>query len=189
MLEQKLSGTGNTLVARSTPLASTLQVVLFAALTAIGAQVEIPHAPVPFTLQTLFVLLSGAILGPRLGALSMLAYLGAGAAGLPVFASFGFGFARLLGPTGGYLLAFPAAAFIVGALRGERPTFTRLALPMAAALVVIFACGTIQLRLTLLPDWGVAFNAGFLIFSWWDLVKLFGAASIARAIIAARSRG
>ncbi len=189
MFDQKLTGPGGTLVAGSAPLASTLQVLLFAALTAVGAQIEIPHAPVPFTLQTLFVLLSGAILGPRLGAVSMLAYLGAGAAGLPVFSSFGFGFARLLGPTGGYLLAFPAAAFIAGFLRGERPTFPRLVLSMAAALVVVFACGTIQLRLTLLPDWAVAFNAGFLIFSWWDLVKLFGAASIARAVIAARARG
>lgn len=186
MFEQKFAGTGNAVVERSTPIAVTLQVVLFAGLTAIGAQIEIPHAPVPFTLQTLFVLLSGAILGPRLGAVSMLVYLGAGAAGLPVFSSFGFGIARLLGPTGGYLLAFPAAAFIVGYLRGERPTFPRLLLSMAAALVVVFACGTIQLRLTLLPDWAVAFNAGFLIFSWWDLVKLFGAASIARAILGAR---
>ena len=91
----------------------------FAALTAAGAQIEIPNSPVPFTLQTLFVLLSGALLGPRLGTVSMLAYLGAGAAGLPVFSSFGFGVARLLGPTGGYLLAFPAAAFVAGSLSGS----------------------------------------------------------------------
>ena len=186
MFAQKFAATGNAVLEHSTPIAVTLQVVLFPRLTAIGAQLEIPHPPVPFTLQTLFVLLSGAILGPRLGAVSMLVYLGAGVAGLPVFSSFGFGIARLLGPTGGYLLAFPAAAFIVGYLRGERPTFPRLLLSMAAALVVVFACGTIQLRLTLLPAWFVAFNSGFLLFSWWDLVKLFGSDSTARSIFAVR---
>ena len=186
MVEQKYTGTVNAALEHARPLAATLQVLLFAALTAVGAQIEIPNTPVPFTLQTLFVLLSGALLGPRAGAVSMLAYLGAGVLGLPVFSSFGFGIARLLGPTGGYLLAFPAAAFAVGYLAGERPTFTRLILSMSAALLIVFACGTIQLRLTVLPDWSDAFSSGFLIFSWWDLVKLAGAASIARAIRAAR---
>jgi biotin transporter BioY len=57
---------------------------------------------------------------------------------------------------------------------------------MAAALVVVFACGTIQLRMTLVPDWPSAFVSGFMIFSWWDVVKLAGAASIARAVVRAR---
>jgi biotin transport system substrate-specific component len=186
MIDQKSTGTLNPALAAGRPLTPAIQAVLFAALTAAGAQIEIPHAPVPYTLQTFFVLLAGALLGPRVGALSMLAYLGAGALGMPVFSSFGFGVARLFGPTGGYLLAFPAAAFIVGALAGAKPSLGRLVVSMAAALVVVFACGTLQLRLTAIPDWSAAFSGGFLIFSWWDVVKLAGAASIARAIIGAR---
>jgi biotin transport system substrate-specific component len=186
MIDQKSTGAVSPAFVAGRPLVLALQAVLFAALTAAGAQIEIPNSPVPFTLQTFFVLLAGAVLGPRVGALSMLAYLGAGALGMPVFSSLGFGFARLIGPTGGYLLAFPVAAYLVGALAGERPSFGRLAVSMAAALLVVFACGTIQLRMTLIPDWPSAFASGFMIFSWWDLVKLAGAASIARAIIRAR---
>jgi biotin transport system substrate-specific component len=182
MVEQNSTGTAAVRSAHGVTLPLTLRVLLFAALTAAGAWVEIPNSPVPFTLQTLFVLLAGALLGARAGAASMLVYLGAGAIGLPVFSSFGFGLARLIGPTGGYLLAFPAAAFAVGSLAGERPGIGRLVLSMSAALLIIFACGTIQLRMTLLHDWSDAFTGGFLIFSWWDVVKLAAAASIARAI-------
>jgi biotin transport system substrate-specific component len=187
MIDQKSTGAVSPGLAAGRPFVLALQAILFAALTAAGAQVEIPHSPVPFTLQTFFVLLTGAVLGPRVGALSMLAYLGAGALGMPVFSSLGFGLARLIGPTGGYLLAFPVAAYTVGALAGDRPSFGRLALSMGAALLVIFACGTLQLRLTLVQDWPSAIAGGFLIFSWWDMVKLAGAASIARAIVRARS--
>lgn len=186
MIDQKSTGTVDPALEAGRPLVLALQALLFAALTAAGAQIEIPNSPVPFTLQTFFVLLAGAVLGPRVGALSMLAYLGAGALGLPVFSGFGFGLARLLGPTGGYLLAFPAAAFAVGYLSGGKPTLARLALSMTAALLIVFSCGTLQLRMTLVPDWPSAFASGFLIFSWWDVVKLAGAASIARAILSAR---
>jgi biotin transport system substrate-specific component len=186
MIDQKSTGTVNPALEAGRPLILALQAILFAALTAAGAQVEIPNSPVPFTLQTFFVLLAGALLGPRVGALSMLAYLGAGALGMPVFSSFGFGVARLLGPTGGYLLAFPVAAFAVGYLAGEKPTLLRLALSMTAALLIVFSCGTLQLRLTFVPDWPSAIASGFMIFSVWDVVKLAAAASIARAFLGAR---
>ena len=89
----------------------------FAALTALGARVQfhLPFTPVPVTGQVFCVLLAGAVLGPRLGFVSMVEYLAAGAAGLPVFA-YGGGPAALLGPTGGYLIGFPLAAAVVGAL-------------------------------------------------------------------------
>lgn len=92
----------------------------FAALTALGARlsVPLPGGVVPMTLQPVAVLLAGAILGSRAGAASQVAYLAAGAMGLPVFAA-GGGAAYLIGPTGGYLLAFPAAAAIAG-LAGKR---------------------------------------------------------------------
>ncbi|MGH7539390.1 MAG: biotin transporter BioY, partial [Gemmatimonadota bacterium] len=86
-----------------------IAVLAFAALTALGARIAVPlpGTPVPFTFQVVAVLLAGVLLGPRLGAASQAAYLAAGASGLPIFAA-GGGVAYLLGPTGGYLLAFPA---------------------------------------------------------------------------------
>ena len=89
---------------------------LFAALTAAVAwfKIPLPFTPVPITLQTLMVLLSGAMLGAYYGALSMIIYLAVGAIGLPVFAGGGSGVGALLGPTGGYLFSYPFAAFAVG---------------------------------------------------------------------------
>src|SRR5882762_8186238 len=102
-------------------------VVLGAVLVAGAAQVSIPlpGTPVPMTLQPMAVLLVGGLLGARLGALSMILYLAMGAVGLPVFTPTVplLGVARLLGPTGGYLLAYPVAAWAVGVLLtpGRRP--------------------------------------------------------------------
>jgi len=150
----------------------------FAVLTAVGAQIEIPHQPVPYTFQTLVVLLAGAMLGPRNGFLSMMMYLTMGAVGLPVYSGAGFGFVRILGPTGGYLLAFPLAAALVGYLVSKRRGFILTFAAMFAGLLIIFSLGTIQLNLVYFNDWSNAFKAGFLIFSWWDLLKLFAAAAI-----------
>lgn len=94
-----------------------LAVAVFVVLTALGAHVEVPLPLVPITLQTLFVVLSGILLGPWLGAASQLAYLGVGLAGAPVFAM-APGPAALMGPTAGYLLAFPPAALLAGWLAG-----------------------------------------------------------------------
>jgi biotin transport system substrate-specific component len=102
----------------------------FAALTALGARVQfmLPHTPVPATGQVFCVLLAGCVLGPRLGFLSQVEYLAAGAAGLPIFA-FGGGPGALLGPTGGYIVGFSFGALVAGALwsrwqdRGARPRF------------------------------------------------------------------
>src|ERR687891_138104 len=96
-------------------------VLFVTALTAAAAQISIPlpFTPVPFTLQPMVVLLGGAVLGSRLGMASQVLYLLAGIAGLPVFAASAVlpqGALRLLGPTGGYLLSYPLAAFITGAL-------------------------------------------------------------------------
>ena len=95
---------------------------LFAALLAAIAwfKIPLPFTPVPITLQTLGVLLSGAVLGPYYGALSMILYLIVGALGFPVFAGGGSGIGALLGPTGGYLFSYPVAAFIIGKLLERR---------------------------------------------------------------------
>lgn len=89
---------------------------LFAAFTAAVAwfKIPLPFTPVPITLQTLAVLLSGAMLGPYYGALSMIVYLALGALGLPVFAGGSSGIGALLGPTGGYLFSYPLASFVIG---------------------------------------------------------------------------
>ncbi|MEP0822401.1 MAG: biotin transporter BioY [Ignavibacterium sp.] len=154
----------------------------FALLTAVGAQIEIPVKPVPYTLQTLFVLLAGGLLGARQGFLSMFAYLMLGFLGLPVFASGGFGPATLLGPTGGYLLAFPVAAFVVGTIveKNEHVLWTTVA--MITGLLVIFTAGTIQLAAVTGMSLREAFAGGFLIFSWWDLLKLGAAIAIYRQL-------
>lgn len=151
----------------------------FAGLTAFGAQIEIPHQPVPYTLQTFFVLLSGAMLGRRNGAIAQVLYVALGLAGLPVFSSWGFGLARVLGPTGGYLLAFPVAAYAVGYLVREQRGYFRVLVSMFIGLCIVFSLGTLQLNFTFYRDWALSFSNGFLIFSWWDVVKLCSAAAIA----------
>src|SRR5215475_9717872 len=90
-------------------------VFAFSLLVALSAQIVIPVGPVPVTAQTFAVLLTGALLGSRLGAMTMIVYLIEGASGLPFFFGGSSGIGHLLGPTGGYLVAFPAAAFITGA--------------------------------------------------------------------------
>lgn len=166
-------------------LVQTLWITGFAVATAIGARFEIPHQPVPFTLQTMVVLLAGAFLGPRNGALSQLLYLGAGALGLPVFAGGAPGFMHLIGPTGGYLLAFPAAAAVAGYLVTLRRSLPWTVLSMFAGLLVIFSSGTLHLYAFYIRNFASAFAAGFLIFSWWDMLKL-GAASMIYFEIAKR---
>src|SRR5467141_2225651 len=112
-------------------------------LTALAAQVVIPIGPVPITGQTFAVLLTGALLGPRLGAMAMIAYLIEGASGLPFFAGGQFGLVHLMGPTGGYLVAFPAAAFITGAFaeHGWDRRFLTAAAAMAIGSVLIILSG------------------------------------------------
>jgi biotin transport system substrate-specific component len=114
----------------------------FAALTALGAraQVHLPFTPVPITGQVFFVLLAGGVLGARLGFVSLAEYLAAGAAGLPVFAH-GGGPAALIGPTAGYLLSFPIAALVVGAICERGRGAARTLAACLCGVVVIHAFG------------------------------------------------
>lgn len=124
--------------------ASPARAGLFDAATVVGASVciglaaqvavPLPFTPVPLTLQTLAVLLAGAALGSRRGALAVLLLIAEGAAGLPVFSGWRAGLPHLLGPTGGYLLGFVAAAYVTGLL-AERG-WDRRPLTAAAAMVV-----------------------------------------------------
>jgi len=159
-------------------LAQVFWVLLFAAGTTLAARLEIPHQPVPYTLQTLLVLLSGAFLGARNGMLSQIAYIGAGVLGLPVFAGGAFGLAVLLGPSGGYLIAFPLAALLVGWMVRRRHTLPWIALAMGTGLAVVFLLGALQLSVMYTHSASTALTAGVLIFSWWDLLKLSAASMI-----------
>jgi biotin transport system substrate-specific component len=101
-------------------LARAAKIFAFVAFTTVGAQLAapLPFTPVPVTMQTLFVVLAGLTLGARDGFYAILAYVVLGLAGAPVFAGFSFGPAAVIGPTGGYLMSFPAAALVSGYLFG-----------------------------------------------------------------------
>ena len=123
-----------------------------AASTAAAAQLSfpVPFTPVPFTIQPMIVLIGAAALGSRLGALSQILYLMLGLVGLPVFAfspELPQGFLRLMGPTGGYLMAYPLAAFVTGLLaeRGLDRRYLTSILAMAVGLSVVFAGGVLWL--------------------------------------------
>ncbi len=163
-------------------------VLLLTALTAAAAQVSIqlPFTPVPFTLQPMVVLLGGAALGSRLGMASQILYLLAGIAGLPVFAASSVlpqGPLRLIGPTGGYLMAYPLAAFATGWLaeRGFDRRYLTSVIAMAAGLVIIFALGVAWLAFAAAPaplGLEAAVSSGLIPFFPADVFKLFFAAAV-----------
>jgi len=163
-------------------------VVLLAALTAAAAQISIPlpFTPVPFTLQPMVVLLGGAALGARLGMSAQVLYLIAGIAGLPVFAASAVlphGALRLLGPTGGYLMSYPFAAFVAGWLaeRGFDRRYITSVVAMACGLAVVFACGVTWLALFARPagaGFSAALRTGLYPFLVADVIKLFVAAGV-----------
>jgi len=153
----------------------------FTILTAIAAQITIPVKPVPFTLQTMMVLLAGALLGAKNGAYSQFIYLSLGVIGLPVFAQTPdglYGFARLFGPTGGYLLAFPVAAYLVGYLVQKNKKYYSVILSMFAGNIFIIISGTLFLDIFYLRNLSDAVTAGAVIFSIWMVVKVFAAATV-----------
>ena len=119
-------------------------VIVFSLFIAACAQFSIHIGPVPITGQSFAVLLTGALLGSRLGAIALIAYLIEGAIGLPFFAPGGApGLLRFFGPTGGYLVAFPAAAFIVGAFaeHGWDKRYVTAVAAMAIGSLIIFLGG------------------------------------------------
>ncbi|HEX8942647.1 MAG TPA: biotin transporter BioY [Gemmatimonadaceae bacterium] len=155
-------------------------IVGFAAAVAAASQVAIPlpWTPVPITLQPMLVVLAGMWLGPVAGMTSMLLYLAAGAAGLPVFTPIGApGFARFFGPTGGYLIAYPAAAFIAGMLAARSTTFGMRWLAALVGIAVIYVGGIAQLSL-LSGGFVRAVQVGVAPFALLDLGKAFVAAAI-----------
>jgi len=177
---------------RSSALTNVLLVVGASIVTSLAAQaaIPVPWSPVPITGQTFAVTLSGAVLGMRRGFLAQALYLAEGALGLPVFAGGAAGVAVLLGPTAGYLVAFPIAAALTGAL-AERGWDRRFATMLAAMLlgsVPIFALGLAVLS-RFVPAGGL-FAAGLFPFLPGDLIKAtLAALAFPAAWRWARSRG
>lgn len=178
--------------AQSAALKGVLAVVGGALLVTLGAQmaVPLPGTPVPLTLQVPAVLIVGGLLGPRAGAASLVLYVALGAAGLPVFAPLvgpAFdapvntvsGVARLFGPTGGYLLAFPVAAAVVGLLAADGRTWLRVALAVVFGMVIIHLGGVSQLAV-LGGDLSTAIRIGSLPFLPGDALKLIVASLVIR---------
>ncbi|MBD3409497.1 MAG: biotin transporter BioY [Ignavibacteriales bacterium] len=145
----------------------------FAAITAVAAQIAVPVKPVPFTFQTAMVVLSGAVLGARYGALSQFLYLAAGVAGLPVFANGAFGPAVLFGPTGGYLLAFPVGAFVVGLIVERRRSRFAVVGAMFLGNAIVVALGALYLDALYVHDLSTSLEVGAAIFSLWAVAKVF----------------
>ena len=173
---------------RALRIGERIGAVMFVTLfTAVAAQISIPlpFTPIPFTFQPMVVLVGAAALGARLGMTSQILYLALGIAGLPMFAaspSLPQGAARLLGPTGGYLMAYPFAAFVAGWLaeRGfDRRYFTAM-FAMTCGLAVVFAGGVLWLVIVARPADGLAgaLAIGFTPFVAADLVKVLVAAGV-----------
>lgn len=169
--------------------ARTLRAILLAmigsGILALSSRISVPFIPVPLTLQTLAVLLLGAVLGARLAAATAVLYLAEGAAGLPVFAGtpeHGIGLAYMLGSTGGYLLGYVVAMSVVGwwAERGADRSFPRLLGAMALGEIIIFGFGFAWLAHLI----GVepAFRLGVLPFIVGDTVKTVLAALVVPAV-------
>ncbi len=164
---------------------------LFAAFTAVMAQLVIPlgFTPVPFTLAIVAVFLTGAVLDWKTALLAQGCYLLLGAVGVPVFSYFGAGLAKLAGPTGGYLLAYPlmsaATAWLIE--RWGRG-FLRMVVAMSTGLVVCYAFGTLQLMLLTGNGLWEALALAVFPFAAFDLVKAVLSSLVAMALYRALRR-
>ncbi len=167
-------------------LVGTVGALVFAGLTFVGAEIRIPLEPVPITLQTLFVLLAGAVLGSGFGLLAQAFYVGLGAFGLPLFAGGAAGFAVLAGPTGGYLLGFLVAPVLVGRLIHRRSAWWWQLLVFYVGSLSILSLGVLHLTVFYTGDFFEALKVGYFPFVLGDALKILAAVSIFRSYKALR---
>jgi len=164
---------------------------LLAALTAVGAYIAIPIGPVPIVLQSLFILLSGLLLGSTWGVAGVGIYLLAGAFGLPVFAGGAGGIGRFLGPTGGYLLGFLPAVYVIGLISEQKKQSVLIDITaMICGTIIIYACGVSWLKVLTGMDLKKAVAVGMIPFIIGDALKIAAAVFIARTVrpVIGRSR-
>ncbi len=160
---------------------------VFITLTVISGfiRIPVPMSPVPVTLQTFFVLLSGACLGGLMGGISQMGYLALGVLGVPVFSSMGSGYLYLTGPTGGYMAGFVFAAFFLGRTRRYAgSSYIGLLFLFLIADAVILLSGALWLKVLTGYDISKLMQIGVLPFVPGDLVKAAGAAGVYKAFAA-----
>ena len=172
-----------TLVDRIVPRSLVADIALIAsgtALTAVAAQLAIPTSPVPFTFQTLAVLLVGATLGSVRGALSMMLYALAGAVGLPVFSDASHGVSVLFGATGGFIFGFIVAAALVGYLAEKNWSSNALKMFASYAIgsIVVYAVGIPVLAAVAFGGDLAATTIFMVPFMGWDVVKAVAAGAL-----------
>jgi biotin transport system substrate-specific component len=161
----------------------TVYASLLAALIAAGAYLALPIGPVPIVLQNLFVFLSGLLLGPRWGVASVGVYLMAGALGLPVFAGGIGGIGRFAGPTGGYLLGYLPAVYVIGWI--SKKSKKRVAvdvLAMVCGSIIIYTCGVSWLKILSGMTLAKTLVVGMYPFILGDIIKIAAAVPIAKAL-------
>lgn len=163
-------------IVNSPALSKIIGIVIFIILTAIGAYIylPLPFTPVPITLQTFFVILSGACLGAWGGFSSQLGYLFLGIVGMPVFSGGRGGIIHLLGPTGGYLWGFLFSSWLVGKLlfyRKKQRVFF-LFISFSLGILTIYLFGLIQLKFFIKKDFLTLLNYGVFPFLIPDLIKI-----------------
>jgi biotin transport system substrate-specific component len=173
---QTIRGWAGQAVVTSPGARKVLGGAIFVLLTTLGAYVAVPLppqiSPVPITLQPLFVILAGALLGSRAGALSMASYVLLGAAGAPVYAGGRAGWIWLIGPSAGYLIAYPIAAFIVGYIAGKDAGKLRLLGALVAGMSAIYLSGASWLWIMTRPSFSTLMMQSVLPFLPGDLFKI-----------------
>ena len=166
-------------------------VALFTGLTAVGAAINIPIGEVPITMQSLFVILSGLILGPKLAALSQLVYILLGLMGIPIFAGFSGGIQSLMKASFGFLIGFIFSAYVVGKIghfeKGVSPKRIWLASIVGTGVIYLFGLPYMYFILNIILAKGLSFmavlNIGCLLFLPGDILKLAIASMIAIKIL------
>jgi biotin transport system substrate-specific component len=156
---------------------------LVAALTAVGAYIHIPFGPVPIVLSTLFVILSGLLLGSRWGPASMALYLLVGAIGIPVFAGGKGGFAHFLGPTGGYLLGYLISSWITGLISEKsNRLLSRDVIAVVIGSLILYGCGVPWLKIVTQMSWPRSLLVGVIPFLIGDAIKACVAVILTRSV-------
>ena len=165
----------------SSSLRRMVYAAMFGALTALGSLIVIPLQPIPISLQSLFAGLAGVLLGAYTGALSQVVYVLLGIIGLPVFAGGKAGTGTLLGPTGGYIIGFIAAAFVIGKIIGVKREsgWAWILMAMVVGNLVIYTLGTLYLAYVADLSLLKALMAGVVPFLPGDILKLVVAAWLA----------
>jgi biotin transport system substrate-specific component len=167
----------------SLQLKMTIYASLLAALMAVSSYFPLPIGPVPIVLQNMFVLLSGVLLGSKWGLASVGVYVLAGACGLPVFAGGLGGISRIAGPTGGYLLGYLPAVYIVGLITERlKESIVLDVIAMLCGCIIIYTCGITWLKVLTGMTWSKTLMVGMYPFVVGDTLKIAAAAAIAKGL-------